>query len=84
MSLGRYRLIAPLGRGCQGEVWRALQVEPIVEEVALKLLTPARADHPLWRSQFHREAVWGAGKGWAGLSDGTRPPARRTARRAIT
>ena len=60
MRLGRYRLIEPLGRGSQGEVWRALQVEPIVEEVALKLLTPAQAEHPGWRSQFHREAEWGA------------------------
>jgi hypothetical protein len=28
--LGHFRLIEPLGRGRQGEVWRALQVEPIV------------------------------------------------------
>ena len=60
MRLGRYRLIEPLGRGGQGEVWRALQVEPIVEEVALKLLTAEHAEKPGLRSQFHREAMWGA------------------------
>ena len=60
MRLGRYRLIEPLWRGCQGEVWRALQVEPIVEEVALKLLTTEQARKPELRSQFHREAMWGA------------------------
>jgi serine/threonine protein kinase len=61
LRLGRYRLIERLGRGCQGQVWRALQVEPIIEEVALKLLTPEQAHNPGWRSQFHREARWGGG-----------------------
>jgi serine/threonine-protein kinase len=60
MRLGRYRLIERLARGCQGEVWRALQVEPIAEEVALKLLTREHAEDPRLRAQFHREAVWGA------------------------
>jgi serine/threonine-protein kinase len=60
MRLGRYRLIERLARGCQGEVWRALQVEPIVEEVALKVLTGEHAEQPRLRSQFHREALWGA------------------------
>ncbi len=60
MRLGRYRLIEPLGRGGQGEVWRALQVEPIVEEVAVKLLTAEHAEKPGLRLQFHREAMWGA------------------------
>ena len=60
MRLGRYRLIEVLGRGGQGEVWRALQVEPIVEEVAVKMLTAEHAERPALRSQFHREATWGA------------------------
>jgi serine/threonine-protein kinase len=60
MRLGRYRLIEPLGRGSQGQVWRAFQVEPVVEEVALKLLTPEQASTPGYRSRFHCEAQWGA------------------------
>jgi serine/threonine-protein kinase len=60
MRLGRYRLIEPLARGCQGEVWRALQVDPVVEEVALKLLTGEQAEDSRLRWQFHREALWGA------------------------
>jgi serine/threonine-protein kinase len=60
MRLGRYRLIERLAHGCQGEVWRALQVDPIVEEVALKLVWGKQAEHPGLRSQFHREAMWGA------------------------
>ena len=60
MRLGRYRLLELLGRGGQGEVWRALQVEPIVEEVAVKLLTAEHAEKPGLRAQFHREAMWGA------------------------
>jgi serine/threonine-protein kinase len=60
MRLGRYRLIERLGRGSQGEVWRALQIEPIVEEVALKLLAHEQAKHPRLRAQFRREAMWGA------------------------
>jgi serine/threonine-protein kinase len=60
MRLAHFRLIEPLGSGCQGQVWRALQVEPIVADVALKLLTPAQARVPGWRGQFHREAEWGA------------------------
>jgi serine/threonine-protein kinase len=60
MRLGRYRLIEPLGRGSQGEVWRAVQVEPVVEEVALKLLTPEQASTPRRRSRLHCEAQWGA------------------------
>ena len=37
-KIGRYFLVKRLGRGSQGEVWRAVQVEPIVRTVALKLL----------------------------------------------
>src|SRR5437763_10923456 len=39
--LGPYRLLERLGQGAQGEVWKALQVEPGIEFVALKVLKPA-------------------------------------------
>ena len=45
LRVGRYHLIERLGRGSQGEVWKAVQLEPPVELVALKLLIargPAR------------------------------------------
>src|SRR5205807_2905274 len=46
--------------GRQGQVWKAIQLEPIVETVALKLLEPALALDPERRAQFHREAELGA------------------------
>jgi serine/threonine-protein kinase len=56
--LGRFRLVERLGRGCQGDVWRALALEPGADpiEVALKLLPPAMARDPRRLAQFRREA----------------------------
>ena len=57
---GRYCLVERLGQGRQGQVWKAIQLEPIVEMVALKLLAPALAQDPKRLAQFHREAEVGA------------------------
>ena len=58
--LGRYWLVERLGRGCQGDVWKAIQVEPFIESVALKILPRALARDPRRRAQFRREAERGA------------------------
>lgn len=57
---GRYCLVERLGQGRQGQVWKAVQLEPVVETVALKLLSPALAHDPKRLAQFHREAEVGA------------------------
>jgi len=57
---GRYRLVERLGSGQQGQVWKAIQVEPFVEMVALKVLSPNLAHDPKRLAQFHREAELGA------------------------
>src|SRR5512135_2311096 len=58
--IGRFWLVERLGRGCQGDVWKAIQVEPFIESVALKILTRALARDPKRRAQFRREAERGA------------------------
>jgi serine/threonine protein kinase len=57
---GRYCLVERLGEGRQGQVWKAIQLEPVVETVALKLLSPTLAHDPKRLAQFHREAEVGA------------------------
>jgi serine/threonine protein kinase len=60
MWLGHYYLIAPLACGRQGEVWKAIQTEPIVDLVALKVLTPQPQFDPGRLARFRREARRGA------------------------
>ena len=53
-SIGRYRLVQPVGRGGMGEVWRAL--DPAGRTVALKLLLAGRQATPTQRKRFASEA----------------------------
>lgn len=53
--IGKYRLIAPLGRGAMGEVWRARD-ERLDRYVAIKVLPPEHADNHERRARLLREA----------------------------
>ncbi|MFT4288887.1 serine/threonine-protein kinase [Nocardioides sp.] len=54
-TFGQYEIIAELGRGAMGVVYRAVH-RSLQREVALKLLSPALADAADYRSRFLREA----------------------------
>ena len=58
-QLGPYRLLERLGRGAQGDVWKALRPKPFVELVAIKVLKPSLAHNPARIAQFRREAERG-------------------------
>jgi serine/threonine protein kinase len=59
-ELGPYRLLDWLGRGAEGDVWKALRREPIEELVALKILKPSLATNPARKAQFRHEAERGS------------------------
>ena len=52
---GRYRIVAPIGKGAMGAVYRAVHVE-ISKVVAIKLLHPELQANPENVARFHREA----------------------------
>ncbi|HKR66478.1 MAG TPA: protein kinase [Thermoanaerobaculia bacterium] len=55
MRLGRYEVLAPLGAGGMGEVYRARDVE-LDRTVAVKVLPPHVASQSELRARFEREA----------------------------
>jgi serine/threonine-protein kinase len=58
--VGRYHLIERVGQGKQGEVWKAIPIEPPVELVAMKLLLHGRRGDHASLARFRREAERGA------------------------
>ena len=53
--LGQYEIVAPLGAGGMGEVYRARHLS-LDREVAVKLLPPRLASDEAARARFEREA----------------------------
>ena len=54
-KLGPYEIVAPLGAGGMGEVYRAKDTK-LDREVAIKVLPPAWASDPARLARFEREA----------------------------
>jgi Tol biopolymer transport system component len=54
-KLGSYEVIAPLGAGGMGEVYRARDTR-LGREVAIKVLPPERLSDPVRRARFEQEA----------------------------
>jgi serine/threonine protein kinase len=65
--VGRYHLIEAMGRGSQGEVWKAAQLRPRVQFVALKLLGHSATHDPARLARFRLEAERGARLGHAAI-----------------
>ena len=54
-KLGHYEILAPIGAGGMGEVYRARDTK-LDREVAIKVLPAALAQHPDRMARFEREA----------------------------
>jgi eukaryotic-like serine/threonine-protein kinase len=54
-SLGPYTILAPLGAGGMGEVYRARDAR-LNRDVAIKVIPPSVADSPEALSRFERES----------------------------
>src|SRR5271155_5543386 len=54
-QLGPYEILAPLGAGGMGEVWRARDTK-LNREVAIKFLPAALANDAQYMARFEREA----------------------------
>jgi Tol biopolymer transport system component/predicted Ser/Thr protein kinase len=54
-KLGPYEIVAPLGAGGMGEVYRARDIR-LDRSVAVKVLPAEFASHAEWRARFEREA----------------------------
>ena len=54
-TLGPYKILAPLGAGGMGEVYRAHDTR-LGRDVAIKVLSPRLAATPEVRARFEREA----------------------------
>jgi len=59
-KLGPYEIVAPIGAGGMGEVYRARDTK-LGREVAIKVLPAAFAQHPERLARFEREAKVGPG-----------------------
>src|SRR5213594_2711214 len=55
MRIGAYEIVAPLGAGGMGEVYRARDTK-LGREVAIKILPPSFASDPDRLARFEREA----------------------------
>ncbi len=54
-KLGPYRIVAPIGAGGMGEVYRATDTR-LDRTVAIKVLPTEVADDPTFKQRFEREA----------------------------
>ncbi|MGO9465774.1 MAG: serine/threonine-protein kinase [Isosphaeraceae bacterium] len=55
-EVGPYVLLQRLGRGAQGDVWKAARLDSPADLVALKIMKPGLTNNPVRLAQFRREA----------------------------